>query len=113
MNSSSVPTYGTSHLVFVRQKTKDGVFKSVTLDCMGELKEWQPLGASGQYEYARVDLIDGFVKQGACDNGVHAAESEAPFGLTVWGWDFAVSYAYPAGMSTQPINTVVVDPVPK
>ena len=27
--------------------------------------------------------------------------------------DFAVSYAYPAGMSTQPINTVVVPPVPK
>jgi hypothetical protein len=107
------PTYATSHLVFVRKKAKDGTFKPVTLDCMGELKQWQPLGAAGQYEYSLVDLVNGFVPQGACDNGVHTADSEEPFGLTVWGWDYAVSYAYPAGMSTQPINSVVVEPVPK
>lgn len=106
-------TYKTSHLVFVRQKTKDGMFKPVSLDCLGEVTNWQPIGASGQYEYAGVDLVKDGAPQGACDNGVHTADSDAPFGLTVWGWDFAVSYAYPAGMSTQPINTVVIPPVPK
>jgi len=48
--------------------------------------------------------------------------SEAPFGVTVWGWGSSaslgffteyVSYAYPAGESVKPINTVVVPPVPK
>ena len=37
--------------------------------------------------------------------------SMAPFGLTVWGWDEAVSYAFPSGASVQPINTVVVPPM--
>ncbi|UQA60668.1 IgGFc-binding protein [Polyangium aurulentum] len=107
------PTYGNTNLVFVRQKGEDGTFKPVKLDCAGELGNWQPLGVSGQYEFTRVDLVANGAPVGACDNGVHTAESEVPFGLTVWGWDFAVSYAYPAGMSTQPINTVVVPPVPK
>ena len=48
-----------------------------------------------------------------------------PFGVTVWGWGSAatgevgsgfytqyVSYAYPAGASVQPINTVVIPPTP-
>jgi hypothetical protein len=30
--------------------------------------------------------------------------------LTVWGWDMAVSYAFPAGMSVVPINDVTVPP---
>jgi hypothetical protein len=107
------PTYKNSHLVFVRQKTKDGTFMPVTLECLGEVSGWQPIGASGQYEFARVDLVVSGQPQGACNNGVHTADSNAPFGLTVWGWDNAVSYAYPAGMSTEPINTVVVPPVPK
>jgi hypothetical protein len=38
--------------------------------------------------------------------------SAAPFGLTVWGFDAEVSYAYPAGASVQPINAVVVSPPP-
>ena len=41
-------------------------------------------------------------------DGAHTAHSAAPFGLTVWGWDAAVSYAYPAGLSTKAINPVVV-----
>jgi hypothetical protein len=49
-------------------------------------------------------------KAADADNGVHTAQSDAPFGLTVWGWDFAVSYAYPAGMSVRKINKVVVIP---
>jgi hypothetical protein len=107
------PTYGNTHLVFTRQKAKDGAFHDVTLGCLGKVAGWQPIGGSGTYEYARVDLVVDGVAVGACANGVHTAESTAPFGLTVWGWDHSVSYAYPAGMSLQPINTVVVDPVPE
>ena len=45
-------------------------------------------------------------------DGAHLAKSDANFGLTVWGWDVYVSYAYPAGLSTRPVNTVVVLPGP-
>ncbi len=105
------PTYGNTNLVFVRGKASDGSFKDVTLDCGGTITGWQPIG-DGDYEYTRVDLAVNGAAAGMCNNGAHTADSTAPFGLTVWGWDFAVSYAYPAGMSTQPINTVVVPPVP-
>jgi hypothetical protein len=107
------PTYGNTHLVFVRQKAKDGTFKPVKLDCKGTLDDWKPLGGSAQYEYTRVDLLVQGVLVDGCNNGVHTAESEEPFGLTVWGWDAGVSYAFPAGMGTRPINTVEVPPVPK
>jgi hypothetical protein len=70
-----------------------------------------------------VDLVrHDFAKQGLCDNGIHQIRSDAPFGITVWGWgshettgfkSTYVSYAYPAGASVQPINQVVVVPVPK
>jgi hypothetical protein len=110
------PTYPDTNLVFVRKKAADGKFKDVTLDCAGTLGGWQPVG---DYEYTRVDLITGnFQKQGNCDNGRREAKSDAPFGLTVWGWGSeltkdtfytsAVSYAYPAGASVLPINDVVV-----
>jgi hypothetical protein len=48
--------------------------------------------------------------------------SDLPFGLTVWGWGSAlsrgfysqaVSYAYPAGASVKPVNTVIVPAAPK
>ncbi|HEX4515234.1 MAG TPA: hypothetical protein VH054_16925, partial [Polyangiaceae bacterium] len=68
---------------------------------------------SDAYEYTRVDLVKAKVPQGSCQNGVHTAKSDAPFGLTVWGFDDSVSYAYPAGMGTFPINGVVVNPNPK
>ncbi|APR86894.1 hypothetical protein A7982_12243 [Minicystis rosea] len=106
------PTYANTHLVFLRKKTKDG-FRDVELDCAGVIGGWAPVGSGGDYEYARVDLVVAGAAQGACNSGAHTAKSAAPFGLTVWGWDNAVSYAYPAGMSTQPINTVVVPAVPK
>ncbi len=107
------PTYRNTHLVFVRQKVGGSAFKDVTLDCAGKLSGWAPIGASGIYEFTRVDLTKDGSAQGGCDNGVHTADSEAPFGLTVWGWDTTVSYAYPAGMSVKPVNTVVVPPTPK
>ena len=107
------PTYRNTHLVFTRRKATDATFKDVNLDCVGVVGGWQPVGAAGKYEYARVDLVIDGNPNGNCNNGVHTAKSDAPFGLTVWGWDTTVSYAYPAGMSVQPINTVVVPPIPK
>jgi hypothetical protein len=103
------PTYATTHLVFVRQKAKDTTFKDVTLDCTGTLKGWMPVGSSGQFEFTRLDFDK---KEGGCMDGAHLAKSDANFGLTVWGWDVYVSYAYPAGLSTRPVNTVVVPPAP-
>jgi hypothetical protein len=119
------PTYPETNLVIVRSKANDGKFKDVVLDCAGPVGGFQPVGASGEYEYTRFDLVRGdFQKQGNCDNGRREIHSEAPFGLTVWGWgtdatnasgftSTYVSYAYPAGASVQPINQVVGPPDPK
>lgn len=113
------PTYSETSLVIVRKPSSvDGAFKEVNLDCAGTLGGWQPLGP---YEYTRVDLVTGnFQSVNGCSNGRHEITSDAPFGVTVWGWgSFAavnttyVSYAYPAGASIQPINEVVVPPTPK
>jgi hypothetical protein len=117
------PTYPETDLVVVRAKSPGG-FKDVTLDCAGTLSGWQPIGASGKYEYTRVDLVrNDFEPQGKCDNGRHEMKSAGSFGVTIWGWGSAstgdtvkgfysqyVSYAYPAGASVQPINDVVVPP---
>jgi hypothetical protein len=108
----SDPTYKNTNLVFVRHKAKDGTFKDVTLDCAGTLGGWQSIGA-GDYQYTRADLMVGGAPQNKCTNGVHQASSDEPFALTVWGFDDSVSYAYPAGMGTFPINSVIVDPIPK
>ncbi|MDI1451331.1 IgGFc-binding protein [Polyangium sp. 6x1] len=118
------PTYPETNLVLVRSKASDGTFKDVVLDCAGAIQGFAPLGLSGDYEYARFDLVrNNFEKQGNCDNGRREIHSEAPFGLTVWGWgtnatqpgflSTYVSYAYPAGAGVQSINQVVVPPVPK
>jgi hypothetical protein len=124
------PTYPETNLVLVRRNDGAG-FKDVTLDCAGVLTGWAPIGGAGKYEYTRIDLVrHNFQGQNGCDNGRHEIHSDAPFGLVVWGWGSAesggffggngggfysqaVSYAYPAGASVQPINTVVVPPVPK
>jgi hypothetical protein len=106
------PTYRNTHLVFTRQKAVDG-FRDVTLDCLGTVTGWAPIGTAGQFEFARVDLTLNGAPVGNCNTGVHTAESTAPFGLTVWGWDTTCSYAYPAGMSVQPINTVIVPADPR
>jgi hypothetical protein len=115
------PTYPETDLVFVRKKGADGTFKDVTLDCVGTVTGWMPIGSD--HEYTRVDLVRrNFEKQGTCDNGRHEAKSTGRFGLTVWGWGSAltqsfttsaVSYAYPAGASILPINDVVVPAVVK
>ncbi len=119
------PTYPETNLVVVRAKGANG-FADVTLDCAGPLQGWQPVGSSGAYEYTRIDLVrHNFQPQGGCDNGRREITSDAPFGITVWGWGSAdtgqmgqgfytqyVSYAYPGGAGVSPINDVVVVPNP-
>jgi hypothetical protein len=109
------PTYPETNLVLIREK-KNGVFADVNVDCAGTVGGWMPLDAD--IEYTRLDLVTGnFQGVGACNNGLHIASSDAPFGMVVWGWGSAassgfittaVSYAYPAGASVKPINDVIV-----
>jgi len=116
------PTYPETNLVLTRVKGPGG-FADVTMDCGtggGVVTGWLPIGSSGTYEYALFDLSTGdFAGVNGCNNGRHEVKSTTPFGLTVWGWGSEatgavyseyVSYAYPAGASVQPINTIVVPP---
>lgn len=106
------PTMANTNLVLVRKKQADGSYKDVTLDCAGVVSGWLPIGTT-PYQLARVDLTVNGANTGSCGNGRHSIKSDAAFGLTVWGWDQYVSYAYPSGASVQPINTVVVPPTPQ
>jgi hypothetical protein len=106
------PTYPTTNLVVTRINNGNG-FQDVNIDCIGNITGWQPVGSSGRYEVTNVDLLRLGVPNGSCTNGAHTAESTGPFGLMVWGLDTYSSYAYPAGGSVAPINTVVVPPTPK
>lgn len=85
----------------------------MTVDCLGKVDGWKPVGTGGQFETTSVDLIRGSVGSGTCTNGPHTATSDAPFGLMVWGLAEYASYAYPAGGHVAPINTVVIAPLPK
>ena len=115
------PTYPETNLVLVRRRDDNGVFQDVKLDCAGTLGGWQPL--ADDYEWTRFDLSTGDFQSanGVCQNGSHTIESDGSFGLWVWGWgtpdttEFTrnVSYGYPGGMNVQPINSVVVPPIPK
>jgi hypothetical protein len=106
-------TYAYTNLVLVRGPTSSGAYADVTLDCIhGPIPGWQPIGNS-KFEYTRVDLQKSGAPVGTCDNGLHTVTSTAPVGLTVWGFDLDVSYAYPAGMSVKPINDVIVPTSPK
>jgi hypothetical protein len=112
------PTYSTTSLDLVRTRgAAPGGFQDVTVDCLGTITGWQPIGTSGLYEYARADLLravppgtmpDG----GACANGKHVASSSAPFGLVVYGLDTYSSYGYPAGGYATVLSGVVVKPPP-
>jgi hypothetical protein len=115
----SDPTYPETNLVVIRRPNKQMAFDDVTLDCAGVLTGWQPVGS---YEYTRIDLSTGnFLGQNGCNNGAHKMTSTSPFGLWVWGWGTPltssftanVSYGYPGGMNVQPINTVVIPPMPQ
>lgn len=112
------PTYPEANLVVVRAKN-NGNFEDVNLDCAGVLTGWQPVG---DYEWTRVDLIShNFQNVGNCSSGRHQITSKGRFGLWIWGWGTPetssftsnVSYGYPGGMNVQPINEVVIPPLPK
>jgi hypothetical protein len=106
----SDPTYSDTNLVLVQGKDATGAYPDVNLDCIpAPLTGWQPIGSSG-YQFTRIDLQVQGAPVGVCDNGLHTISSNAPFGITVWGFDEYVSYAYPAGASVRPINDVVVPP---
>ena len=108
-------TYANTTLTFVRKKTDKG-FLPIELECGGEITGFVPIGEGGEYEYAWVDLTKSFQPQsfakGKCGYGRHAASSDGPFSVTVWGTDLDASYAYPGGMGLRPISEVQVT-VPK
>ncbi len=108
------PTYLFTDLALVRVKASDNTFKDVKLDCLGStpVSGWQAVGTSGLYQYVHVFVQKNGAAVGACNNGLHTISSDGQIGITVWGYGSAVSYAYPAGASIKPINTVIVPPVP-
>jgi hypothetical protein len=103
-------TYATTTLSFVRSKGNNG-FRDVELDCVGTLSGWLPVGVRGLHEWTSVELMRNGTRVGNCQNGAHSARSTGQFELTVWGQDYAASYAYPAGTNVTPINGVVISPV--
>ncbi len=105
-------SYPTTNLVVVRMDNGAG-FQDVSIDCLGAISGWQPIGNTN-YQITNVDLMrDGVSANGMCANGPHTAESQAPFGLMVWGLSSCASYAYPAGGNAATINQVVLPPVPE
>ena len=56
---------------------------------------WEPLGDPASWQVARFQIAD----------GTHFIQSDAPLGITVYGYDDYVSYGYPGGL-----NLDVVDP---
>ena len=103
------PTYATTNLVLTRVKQAD-VFSPVTVDCLGEIGGWKPVGQDGIFEVTTVDLVRADIGVNGCKNGHHVAESEGPFGVVVWGLDSYSSYAYPAGGSATALSDVIVTP---
>jgi hypothetical protein len=99
------PTYGVTSLAVVRVRGASG-FADVDIACMGSVAGWAPVGDSGQYEVATIDLHRGGI--GPCATSQHEATSALPFGLTVWGVDRDASYGYPAGGNAREINAVAV-----
>src|SRR5262249_29587117 len=104
-------TYANTNLVVIRKDYGSG-YSDVVLDCAGVLQGWTTISGTS-YQYTRQDLSIEGASVGKCDNGQHVMTSALPFGLTVWGFDRYVSYAYPGGMSVQPINPVVVPAAPR
>jgi len=101
-------TYADSNLTVVRRKDASGNFNDVTIDCLGTIRDWQPLGTDGTTEFAWVDLtrggLDVKTTLGSCSHGRHDASSLGPFGLYVWGMDEYASYGFPAGAGSRPTS---------
>lgn len=100
-------TYAESNLTLVRRKDATG-FHDVTLDCVGTVGDWQPLGTDGTAEYTWVDMTRAHVgvptAVGTCEYGRHEAQSDGPFALYVWGTDSYASYGFPAGAGSRPTS---------
>jgi hypothetical protein len=103
------PTYSTTTLEVVRVKGSSG-FQDVTIDCLGTLGGWQPVGTSGELEFTRPDLVRAAKGIGTCNNGRHVAQSTGAFGVIVYGLDTYSSYGYPAGGNAATLSGVVVQP---
>jgi IgGFc binding protein len=104
------PTYGTSTLVLVRVRGATG-FADVDVECMGNVEDWMPVGDSGEYEVAHVELFRSSMgMHPECETSQHVASSDGDFGVVVWGTDSAASYGYPAGGGLESINGVILDP---
>jgi hypothetical protein len=82
---------------------------AVTLDCLGQLDDgaFQPVGAS-EWEVGWFNLDQPGGVEG-CEDGAHRIESDAVFGLTVVGEDYALSVGYPGGIGVRWINPVYVE----
>ncbi len=105
-------TFPDTTLTLVRRRTQNG-FLPVEVDCVGEVKNFRPLGTSGEYELAWVDLTKGFAAaSGTCGAGRHEAKSDGPFTISVWGMGYCASYGYAGGTGSRPL-TKVQAPVPK
>jgi len=106
-------TYPETGITVVRRKTAAG-FAPVELACGGEITNFEPLGASGSYEWAWVTLTstfsERFAKEGCSSYGRQEAYSKGPFAVTVWGIGVAASYGYVGGTGLRPINDAI--PVP-
>jgi hypothetical protein len=76
------PGYSDDYLNVIR---KAGTM--VLIDGQAISQEGEPIGGTG-LELIRLSVAD----------GVHHLESEQPFGVTAYGYDCDVSYAYPGGM---------------
>jgi hypothetical protein len=100
-------TYAKSQLTVVRRKDVNG-FHDVTVDCLGAIPEWRPLGNDGTTEYAWIDMTRDRAPVGTCGYGRHEASSEGAFALYVWGIDSYASYGFPAGTGSRPTSPVSV-----
>lgn len=97
-----------TRLTIVRRKSPQG-FMPVEVDCLGNVDGFKPLGSSGEYEYAWVDLTTNYgPANGTCRTGRHEAKSDGPFTLTVWGLGYCASYGYTGGMGSRPLTKVEV-----
>ena len=107
-------TYPDTGLTVVRRKNAGG-FSPVELSCGGEITGWKPLGTSGTYEYAWVDLTTSFttpLAKGGCSGyGRQEARSDGAFAITVWGLGRDASYGYVGGTGLRPINDAVPVPI--
>lgn len=105
-------TYSESSVTVVRRKGPNG-FQDVTLDCLGPITGWQPLGTDGTTEYAWVEITRArapiTTPTGTCGYGRHEARSDGAFALYAWGIDSYASYGFPAGAGSRPTSPYSIE----